>query len=262
MTCRGGCEICGSGSCLAAGGGAVCSILPVALAAGSAGAIGIRPDAARCDHEHPVPVGAPSTATGISNLAGASTDLCRRDHVHRIELEVYAGAVLIGQRPRIDLINTASVTWTVTDAPGTDRVQIQATAAGGAAYNQHVQACVPNGSPVSYNLFTWQPVNGMSITIPGSQSDEWFQVCFNADVELNNLERFAIRLLKNGVLIPCTYRELHNEQSNDYHRWPVCILVHEQCDPGDVITVETAKIAGNSTITFDSRVLNAHNLDH
>lgn len=63
------------------GGVAVCSSIPAALAAGSAGSAGVDTDAARCDHEHPVPVAAP-VAIGTANAPGASTSLVRADHVH------------------------------------------------------------------------------------------------------------------------------------------------------------------------------------
>jgi hypothetical protein len=59
----------------------LCSSVPSALSAGSAGSAGVDTDAARCDHAHPVPVATP-VAIGTANAPGVSTSLVRADHVH------------------------------------------------------------------------------------------------------------------------------------------------------------------------------------
>ena len=69
----------------ASGGVALCSAIPPGVSAGSSGSAGVAADAARCDHEHPVPVAAPAAlGVGDAGGAGASTDLVRADHEHAV----------------------------------------------------------------------------------------------------------------------------------------------------------------------------------
>ncbi|MCY0985789.1 hypothetical protein OV203_01515 [Nannocystis sp. ILAH1] len=83
---------------------------PTQIDVGDAAQVGAMPEAARADHQHPLPAPpAPATAGGVTNDAGVSTFVARADHRHRVNVEVQGGGVLQGARPRLNFIGAVSV---------------------------------------------------------------------------------------------------------------------------------------------------------
>lgn len=80
------------------------------------------------DHKHQADVGAP-TGLGNASAIGSGPKLAHNDHVHKRDVRVKAAGVDVATRNALDLRNTSSIYWTVTDDPGNDEVDATLTLA-------------------------------------------------------------------------------------------------------------------------------------
>lgn len=82
-------------------------------------------------HQHQALVGSP-VGLGNANADGVSDGLSRADHVHKRDVRVKAAGVDVATRNALDFRN-GLVTWTVTDDPGNDEVDITPSLSASAA---------------------------------------------------------------------------------------------------------------------------------
>lgn len=78
------------------------------------------------DHEHPVITGAPS---GLANTTaeGSATAIPRLDHQHKRDVRAKEDGADIGTRNALDFRNSGLVVFNLTDDPGNDEVDVEAT---------------------------------------------------------------------------------------------------------------------------------------
>jgi hypothetical protein len=74
--------------------------------------------------------GTPASLGG-ANAEGTSSAAPRLDHVHKRDVSVEHGGSGSGIEGSINFVDSATVTWTITDSPGTDSIDVSAAAAGG-----------------------------------------------------------------------------------------------------------------------------------
>jgi hypothetical protein len=76
-----------------------------------------------------------NTGTGLTGGGNLSADrtLSVVPNTTNQQVQVAHGGVVQGTRKEVNLVDTGSVTWTVTDNPGSDRVDVSATTSGGSA---------------------------------------------------------------------------------------------------------------------------------
>jgi hypothetical protein len=101
---------------------------PTTVDAGSTADIGDGPSFAREDHEHAVTTGS-AVSLGEANAEGSGVALARASHVHRLDTRVAKNGTTIGTRKRINLIEGAGATITVSDDSAADEVDITISAA-------------------------------------------------------------------------------------------------------------------------------------
>jgi len=84
------------------------------------------------DHKHQADIGAPA---GLGNTAaiGTGPELAAADHVHKRDVRVKAAGVDVATRNALDLRNSTLLTWSVSDDPGNDEVDISPSLSTAAA---------------------------------------------------------------------------------------------------------------------------------
>lgn len=103
---------------------------PTTVDAGSATSAGDGPAYAYDDHEHGVTTGTP-VALGESLAEGSGAALARASHVHALAVRVAKEGSTVGTRKRINFIEGAGASLTVTDDAGGDEVDVTFTVIGG-----------------------------------------------------------------------------------------------------------------------------------
>jgi hypothetical protein len=86
---------------------------------------------AAADHVHPVAT-ASATDLANANAEGVASELARADHKHKRSTRLLSNGGDAGTENAVNFVDNADVTWTLTDQPGFDRVDVEANIAPGA----------------------------------------------------------------------------------------------------------------------------------
>jgi hypothetical protein len=141
------------------GGGALSDDPPIDVDTAPADP-GVSMEGSRADHKHDAVTGVPVAVNGPFNVEGVSLGLARRDHHHRLELDVLDEGALEGQRPAINFVG---VGVTAVDNPGSDRVDITipGTTDGGATVSRSDGSIIPLSTSGVIFIIT-----ALSVTVP------------------------------------------------------------------------------------------------
>lgn len=124
------------------------SVLPEDVAPGDSGSAGLESSGwAAADHAHPVVTGPPAGLAN-SDTEGSSDGIPRLDHQHKRDVRVLEDAADVGTRNGLNFVN-GLVDWVVTDDPGNDRVDVEAS--GGVGLRRGFGAFL-QGSPIASGL--------------------------------------------------------------------------------------------------------------
>lgn len=104
---------------------------PTASAVGDAVAEGTNAAVARADHRHGREGFGSISGLANTNTNGVGTTLPRSDHQHKRDIRVAKAGSDVGTRNRINFIEGANVTITVTDDSGSDEVDVTIASTGG-----------------------------------------------------------------------------------------------------------------------------------
>ncbi len=112
---------------------------PLTVLVGGTASIGTGPSYLRENAQLVVGAG---TTLGLANANanGSAFTASRGDHQHKRDVRVKAAGSDVGTRNAIDFVNSGSVTWTVTDDAGGDKVTVSAATSGGAVTAGLVEA--------------------------------------------------------------------------------------------------------------------------
>lgn len=256
------------------GAAAVCGSAPTAISAGSAGAVGTDIDAARCDHEHAVPVASP-VATGTANAPGASTSLVRADHVHETAVVIQDEGVPGGTAHTVNYVG-AGVTAAV--AAGVATVTIPgggsvADALGGMACNNaatNIATVIPavgtfvpvgTGNPGTHPLYIADATLN-DFAVAGATADVQTldyagaaarDVIITPTVVLSTGVLGGIiahmRVLQNGVQVGPTL--VGQTAGLFFSTGAISGEIHTNAAPGDTFQIEVANLTNGTNVIVD-----------
>lgn len=102
------------------------NIVPSQIEAGVIGDPGLESSGwAAADHIHEV-LTAAATDLANANAEGTANELTRADHKHKRDVRVQKTHIDVGTRNALDLLDTATVIFSVVDNGGADRVELSA----------------------------------------------------------------------------------------------------------------------------------------
>jgi hypothetical protein len=189
----------------------------------------------------------PVTVRGANNLLGASTELARAEHVHRLELQVEDEGALEGARPTINFVG---VGVTATDDAGNDRVDITipGTSDGGAMVKRSMFSAV--NVQTSSGIFV-DAFGGASLLVP-INGDYW-AIFEGEGMNQNANAVMQLSVSINGIGPSIAAAERKSEGSASDNRWVGTTVQLGTLVAGDTIHGIFRKFSGSGTVELNNR---------